>query len=351
MLRRSAARVLSVVLVPAVLATAVPAWAQPTPNATASDIATARDLGTQGQAALDKKDYAQAETLFRKAASLYNAPTLTLGLARACAAQKKYVAAQEAYRKVVRDVDGWPNPNAAFTAAAADAKKEVETVAPKVAGVTIKVVGTDTAKVTIDGEPVSSAALGVRRSVDPGPHLIRATAEGFTYAESRVNLADGGSSEVVLALESLSPTAGSKPSAAGPDAKPTTGPGAVPAAEPASGSGGGMKTAGIVALGVGGAGLIFGGVTGFLAMGKKSDLDAKCPGGVCPVGTQSDVDAYHSMGTLSTVGFIVGGVGVAAGLTMILLAPKEQSAPPPASAGVRVIPTFGLGSVGMVGTF
>ena len=56
------------------------------------------------------------------------------------------------------------------------------------------------------------------------------------------------------------------------------------------------------------------------------------------------------MGLVSTVGFIVAGVGAAAGVTLLLLPGKSDSAPP-AAGGVHVEPVIGLGTVGAVGTF
>jgi hypothetical protein len=109
------------------------------------------------------------------------------------------------------------------------------------------------------------------------------------------------------------------------------------------------------ALGVGGAGLVLGTVAGVVAMGKHSDLEKVCGGGVCPSGQQNNVDSYHAMGTLSTIGFVVGGVGVAAGVVLFLVKPSAPQVSPmsPAtgSSPLSVTPVVGLGSVGAVGTF
>src|SRR5271170_8050967 len=67
------------------------------------DRATARTLGQDGQKALDAKDYKTAEDDFRRADSLVHAPTLSLGLARALAAEGKYVDAQETYKRIIRE--------------------------------------------------------------------------------------------------------------------------------------------------------------------------------------------------------------------------------------------------------
>ncbi|MGH7440176.1 MAG: hypothetical protein ACRENE_31170, partial [Polyangiaceae bacterium] len=138
------------------------------------DRATARALGMEGQQALDNKSYATAEDRFRRADKLIHAPTLELGLARALAAEAKYVEAQEAYNRIIRE--GLP-PGApeAFKHALEAAKQEVDGVAPKLGSVviTVKTSGgqdIDSPKAALDGKPVNAASLGIKRAIDPGPH-------------------------------------------------------------------------------------------------------------------------------------------------------------------------------------
>jgi hypothetical protein len=81
-----------------------------------------------------------------------------------------------------------------------------------------------------------------------------------------------------------------------------------------------------VSLGIGGAALIFGGVTGFLALDKKSKLkDYGCANDdFCendPSGgkdAQDAAEAGQTFSALSTVGFAVGAVGVGLGTYLIL---------------------------------
>ena len=126
---------------------------------------------------------------------------------------------------------------------------------------------------------------------------------------------------------------------------------------PATHSGGSPnRTYALVAFGVGGAGLIVGAITGFIAMGKHSDLEGKCPDGKCPADTQSDVDSYKSMGTISTIGFIVGGIGAAAGAVLWFTAPKETAAKAANFAtvktkGVTMTPYVGGTEAGITGRF
>jgi hypothetical protein len=85
-------------------------------------------------------------------------------------------------------------------------------------------------------------------------------------------------------------------------------------------------------------------VAGIIALGKHSDLSKSCGGGSCGPSQQGELDSYHSVGLVSTIGFIVAGVGAAAGVTLLLVQPKGDSAP----AASLVV---GPGSLGAVGRF
>jgi hypothetical protein len=86
-----------------------------------------------------------------------------------------------------------------------------------------------------------------------------------------------------------------------------------------------LKIAGIVTLGVGGAGLVLGAITGGLALGDHSDIASSCPDPKnCPASVQGKIDSYHTMGTISTIGFVAGGVLAVAGIVMWVLAPSAK---------------------------
>jgi len=145
-----------------------------------------------------------------------------------------------------------------------------------------------------------------------------------------------------------------------PPPPPAVAPGPATGAAPAAGAtaspGGDTATGGSkgsvapwIAFGVGGVGLAVGAITGGLALGKHSTLTTECPSGQCATNdsqAQSDLSSYHTMGAVSTVGFIVAGVGAAAGVILLITAPKSQP-----TTGFTVSPTLGLGSVGAIGNF
>jgi hypothetical protein len=326
------------------------------------DRAAARQLGEDGQKALTALDFKTAEADFARADKLVHAPTLLLGLARALAGQGKLLEAQEAYKRIVREGVA-PGSPAVFQKAVDDATKEVADVSPKIGAVTItvKTAGGEaqpsSLQITWDGAPVNAATLGIRRPSNPGSHSLHAEADGYKSVDLKINVPVGGAADAPLTL-------GKDPNAPAPAtvpaATPATMPGAsappstAPAPDQATATGGGPGIWPWVALGVGGAGLIAGGVTGFMAMSKHSDLVSACNNGPCPPSKQSDVDSYNTLGLVSTVGFIVGGVGAAAGVALLVLQPNLVSSSPPApttGSGVRVVPVVGLGTVGAVVTF
>lgn len=330
------------------------------------DIAQARQLGGQAQAAFDAGNFAESEKLWAAARNLYPvAPTLSLGLARTQAKLGKFVQAQENYNRIIREWGNNASPPPAFAAAVEAAKAEVGAVSAKTANVVINVEGATNPTVTIDGSPVPAAALGLRRPVDPGEHKVHAEAPGYKPADATFSVTEGGNAEAKLKLEK-DPNAAVVPPAGGGTPAGNQNPG-----DPNGGSmtadtkGGSNKTLAIVALGVGGVGLVVGGITGAMAMGKASDLDGKCPDGKCDAtrnpDVQSDIDSYKTLGLISTIGFVVGVVGVGAGVVLWVTSPKETAATKGSRyatvpvqtkrEGVKVTPVIGLGSLGLSGTF
>jgi hypothetical protein len=81
-----------------------------------------------------------------------------------------------------------------------------------------------------------------------------------------------------------------------------------------------------------------------MAMTKnKSSTDACPKDGAC--GSADAIDANKSakdLATISTIGFIAGGVCATAGAILVLTAPSTAK-----SGGLRVVPTAGVGSAGL----
>jgi hypothetical protein len=321
--RRTAPALLSLLLF------AVPAAAQ----VADADRATARALAQQGQDALDGKDYATAAERFGRADAIVHAPTLMLGQARAEVGLGRWIAAMEHYARVVREgVPAGAPP--AFGKALAEAQRELLALEPRVPAVVLQLKGAAGARVTVDGAPVPAAAMGVNRPVDPGKHVIRAEADGYAPVEVTVTLAEAKVETVALQID--------VPRLAAPSPPP---PAPHADAEPRSG-GSPMRTAGFAILGVGGAGLLVGAVTGGLALSKHGQLAKLCPDGHC-IDQQSAIDSYKLTGALSTAGFIGGGALALTGVVLLVAAPRGEAAPKQA----WIAPIIGPGFAGAQGRF
>ncbi len=307
-----------------------------------ADKATARDLAIEGYKALQSKDYAVAVDRFTRADALYHAPTVILGLARAYVGLGKLVSAQELYSRIAHESLP-PNASSAIKKAVLGAEKELDALTPRIPSVVINVWGNDAPRVTLDGIEVRAAALGVKRPVDPGKHVIIASATGFAASEVTVNLTEGKSESVTLELKprqaepppvvAVAPAV--KPAIATPVAIPA--PPTPPVSEPAlrepepgqTASARSMqKTLGFSALGVGSAGLVVGVVAGCLALSKHGDIAKSCPGGHCSpspdTALQTKIDSYNAVGAISTVGFIAGGAVAVTGMFLLLTDPRAE---------------------------
>jgi hypothetical protein len=332
-------RSLAALLFAAVLAPSA-AYGQQPPVSDAAK-GTARDLAVEGYALLDKQDFAGAADRFKRADTLFHAPTISLGLARAYVGLGKLLAAREAYSRTAHETLA-DNAPPQFATAVAEAQRELNALAPRVPGVVIQVKGPTEPKVTIDGAEVPAAALGVKWPVDPGQHAVKASAAGFAPREATFSVAEGKVESVTMEL---------KPSGAGPVVQPPAGQPSLgaqspPGDQPSSSSGSTRRTLGFVGLAAGGAGLALGAIMGGLVIAKHGDLAPQCQGGHCKPSLQPQLDTYSMYGAVSTAGFIAGGVLAATGIVLVVTAPK---APP--AVGVTVVPVLGPTWAGLEGRF
>jgi hypothetical protein len=107
----------------------------------------------------------------------------------------------------------------------------------------------------------------------------------------------------------------------------------------------------VIAVGLGVVGVGVGSVFGVMALGKRSDLDATCTSRVCPPTSKDAISSLKTTSTISTIGFIAGGVGLALGATLFIVGRPSSSEERGASASVSVRPYVGWSSAGLVGSF
>jgi hypothetical protein len=189
--------------------------------------------------------------------------------------------------------------------------------------------------------------------VDPGEHVVEATAPGKKPWKTTTKVPTGtGEQKVSVGPLVAEPVAVTPTPAPPPTPAPANGSATGSDVRPKKGSSA-QKTIGYVALGVGVVGLGVGAVTGIMAMSKNKQSTDACPNdGAC--GSKDALDANKSakdLGTISTIGFIAGGVCAATGLVLVLTgsgsSAQSASSTSAPKTGIRIVPTAGASSAGL----
>jgi hypothetical protein len=237
-------------------------------------------------------------------------------------------------------------------------RDELAALEPKIARLTVLTAAPPPGLfVTIDGEALPPAALGAPRVVDPGMHLVKATAAGKIAWEANVALV-GGDKKVVDIPELTDAT--ESPSVVSPTpitpapAEAMASPAAAPAPNATANVkdeslSGGPRTAGWI---VGGAGLVALGIGAGFALrassldSQKDDLAAQGDA----AGANDKAGAARSAQMIGRIAVGVGIVSVGVGL-YLLLSPKLVAEPERKSATWSLFPSVGpgFGGVGLGG--
>ncbi len=337
----SGSRTRSWLLAAALVACALPARAQ------SSDKAMAESLFQAGRALMKQNKPEEACPKFAESNRIDPSPGTLLNLGKCLEAQGKTASAWAAYKEAI--VLARSTGQAKHVTAGTQFAGALE---PKLSYLRIDVSGERRPGLVVkrDGTVIGDAALGVPIAVDPGEHVIEASAPGFTTWRTTVTIgaaAERKDVEVPL-LEAV--PGGSEPVAA-PVAttEPKPGPaatagGAVEAPPPvAPGSGSGtLRTLGFVSVGVGLAGIAVGTVFGVLTLGDASDAEGDpslCPEKRCSEEGLDRIDAAETKALVSTLGLAVGGAAAAAGVVMLIAsgkrsAPTTGGAPAPRLSGL-----------------
>jgi hypothetical protein len=294
-------------------ALAVPSRASADPSL--SDRETARSLMDDGDAKRDKGDHRGALKSYEAADAIMHVPTTGLEVARAQAQLGLLLEARETLGRVVRSPPK-PGEPAPFSAARKAAEALSADLAARIPSVTVLVTNAEAsqpAQIAVDGEAVPLAASQAPRKVNPGRHtvVVRSGAVEKT-AEVVVNERDARTVTIDL-----------RPRASGAAAKDE--------AEPKASPGGASNLPKALAIGgfsLGALGIGVGAVTGLISLGKISDAKKECAGNVCPTRLQSDVDSARSLGLVSTIAFVAGGVGLGVGVVGVFMMGKAQGAEP-----------------------
>lgn len=211
---------------------------------------------------------------------------------------------------------------------ARDRAKKLDAVVPRLV---LKTPNTPAGlRVRCDDQDLDIDALQKPVELDPGPHHVVATAEGFAPFDKSVTLDEGETKEMTLLLEARpAPSAAAPPPKAAP-LSDTTSEGAVPWRW--------------VGLGVAAVGAVGAGVGGYFALHAKSERDGSgCRDGqFCPDEASAErLRGAKSDANLATV-FVVGGSALlVAGVVLFVVAPS------PSRPGVTMAAAAGPRSTGL----
>jgi hypothetical protein len=178
------------------------------------------------------------------------------------------------------------------------------------------IVHTPSLEVRVDGVLVDSFFYeSGTLAMKAGPHTIEATLPHRRWSQE-VIAQTGATTSVNVKLES---TQTAVPVAVKPLTEAPHDPGSA------------QRTIALVIGGVGLASLGVGGIFGGAALAKKGDIDAACGGSAttctAPAGSQDGARGeQQTYARLSTLGFVVGGVAIAAGFILYLSAPRAKTA-------------------------
>jgi hypothetical protein len=289
----------------------------------ATETAAARSLAVDGLKLAQVGKCEEAIPKLERAEKLHHSAIVLSRLGECQVNVGKLVEGTEMLRKVLREP--LPvNPSPALGKAYERAQTVLDSAKPKIAALTISVsakAGTEL-RLTVDGAVVASALVDSEFPVDPGEHVIEASAPGFLKASATVSLAAADKKAITLKLEA-DPNApapalanlGQDPSARpskSPPARTETTP-AVSAAPPEAPPRAPSRASAYVSWGVGGVGVGVGAAFGLVALSDKHALNGKCEANTCPASQRDAVDAAKKNGNLSTIAFGVGGAGLLLG--------------------------------------
>jgi hypothetical protein len=203
-----------------------------------------------------------------------------------------------------------------------------------------------------DGVKMGHAEFGVPIPVDPGTHVIDATAPNKQPFSGKVDVAAKQPNATLTVTLVDAPQAAPAPEAASaPAAAPAAAPATAPAPEQPASSWSTQKTVALIVGGVGVVGIGVGSAFGLIAKSKNDQALQNCRTSTLCSQTGLDLTSdAKSAATVSTISFIAGGVALAGGIVLWLTAPSSS---PSSATGLRFVPLVGssLGGGAVSGTW
>ncbi|RLB61112.1 MAG: hypothetical protein DRI90_12110 [Deltaproteobacteria bacterium] len=264
---------------------------------------------TEARDLYQDKQFDAALAGFEKALATSGSPNARLYLARCLRELGRVAEAYEQLSTTRTEAASRAQEEPHYATTRDVATEELRQLEPRIAKLIVTVPASVTGvSVTIDGSVINEARLGEALPLEPGQHELVATAPDREPVRSTLVLTAGRTKNVPLFITGPGP--------AGPD----------PDKGPSSDSDGdaSLRTTSFVVGGIGIAGIAAGAVFGAVALAKKGDVEDNCDGLACNAQGAKAAEDGNLFGNISTVGFVVGGVALATGLTLLLLSGDDD---------------------------
>ena len=275
----------------------------------------ARTIAAQGAEAFERRDYLAALDLFERAGALVDAPTIVVMQARTLVELRRWVEAADRY-SLAMNLKSPDSGNPAFQQAVQAAAAEAEALRARIPLLKVKLQGTRSAEVWLDGRQLPPPLVGVDNPLDPGNHRIEVREPSRTPIVREVVLLEGAREEVVIPLRDDSPPPAAPSELPRAETQPLQ-------ADALASDNTNHDTLGWVALGAGAASTLVGVGTGIYALNKKSTLDDACQPG-CPPSVEDDIHSFRQFRTLSYAAFGLGAAGLAIGSYVLLTGEPDE---------------------------
>jgi hypothetical protein len=275
-----------------------------------ADKETAKQRAYDGVSAYEAGNYDAAARDLEAAFATLQAPSVGLWSARALEKTGKWALAAARYRQVSALPAGAGENKSIQDKARADAAGELRQLVQRLPAVRVAIENATPSDVivTLDGKVIRQTELSQDVVLDPGDHTLAGT-RGAERVVAQVRATPGR--HEVATLTFAPPPA--EPSSANRSTSP-------------------LRTAGLVGMGVGGAGLVLSGVSALVALGKQP---SGCDDGRCRKSQANEVDGYSSWRTVSTISFWTGAAIASAGAVVYFTAPRSG-----AEIAVHVAPSY-----------
>ena len=308
--------------------------------ALADDLAQARATFTLGDEHFSASRYQEACDAFESVLKVVEVPAVAYKAGLANEKLGRLVRSSELYSRAtqLKPNQFWADKQTQLKAQR-EARAAQQAVNGRIPTLTLEFRGdvSEIAVISIDDVKLSREALSTPQRLDPGNHVLRTTMKNGRSLTEAITLAESESKTVNLDLsQTIAPAnlvAAPDPVVTLPAPSMVTPPSGHVApsklATDASQRRSAQQWIGYASLGVGAAGFLVGATAGIVAWSKYSDMKSQCGGSRDCAGATYDRlnPPYESWQTASTVGFVVAGIGAAAGVTLLLLHPREEAAP------------------------